>query len=98
MTYLNHCMKFCTLSPLKSRQDEDQARSEIKNDRFSKHSRWCFNGINSFLLFMPLWRVCCCQLSIVYVYFLCFSKQCGTDNLNPQTIICDFEISLIPLC
>ncbi|KRY02693.1 hypothetical protein T01_8707 [Trichinella spiralis] len=44
------------------------------------------SDINSILPSMPLWRGSWCQYSV------------ATVNLYPQTIICNFEIALIPLC
>ncbi|KRY74087.1 hypothetical protein T4A_11173 [Trichinella pseudospiralis] len=51
-------------------------------------SRFYYNDINNCLPSMPLWRVSWCQQSTVYVR--------GQPQLNPQTIICDFETALIP--
>ncbi|XP_003369011.1 conserved hypothetical protein, partial [Trichinella spiralis] len=49
---------------------------------------------------MPLWRASWCQQSIVYVRVKILER---TDkaavlevDLNPDTIICDFETALIP--
>ncbi|KRZ05543.1 hypothetical protein T11_1298 [Trichinella zimbabwensis] len=47
------------------------------------HSRLYLNGISSFSPSMPLWPVSWCQQPIV--------------DLNPDSIICDFETALIPV-
>ncbi|KRY41065.1 hypothetical protein T01_8509 [Trichinella spiralis] len=64
------------------------------------HSRLYLSGINSYLPSMPLWRASKCQQSIVYVQVKILER---TDkaavlkvDLNPDTIICDFETALIP--
>ncbi|KRX30237.1 hypothetical protein T05_16459, partial [Trichinella murrelli] len=64
------------------------------------HSRLYLSGINSYLPSMPLWRASWCQQSIVYVRVKTLER---TDkaavlevDLNPDTIICDFETALIP--
>ncbi|KRX11761.1 hypothetical protein T07_13747 [Trichinella nelsoni] len=52
---------------------------------------------------MPLWRVSWCQQSTVYVRVKILEHTALINkaavlgvNLNPQTIICDFETALIP--
>ncbi|KRX11788.1 hypothetical protein T07_14170 [Trichinella nelsoni] len=47
---------------------------------------------------MPLWRVSWCQQSTVYVQVKILEHTAAVlrVNLNPQTIICDFETALIP--
>ncbi|KRY29126.1 hypothetical protein T01_12379 [Trichinella spiralis] len=57
--------------------------------------RWyiqgCTNDINSILPSMKLWRILANKTSINKAAVL-------SVNLYPQTIICNFEITLIPLC
>ncbi|KRX45555.1 hypothetical protein T05_8929 [Trichinella murrelli] len=76
---------FCTLSPLKSRQDEDQARSEIKNDRlfqfktFKVVFQWNQQlfTVHAFVAGMLLPAVhCLCLSKDICTY----SKQCGTHQ------------------
>ncbi|KRX54257.1 hypothetical protein T09_15053 [Trichinella sp. T9] len=78
-------MKFCTLSPLKSRQDEDQARSEIENDRlfqfktFKVVFQWNQQlfTVHAFVAGMLLPAVhCLCLSKDICTY----SKQCGTHQ------------------
>ncbi|KRX52339.1 hypothetical protein T09_8734 [Trichinella sp. T9] len=64
------------------------------------HSRLYLNSVNSYLPSMPLWRASWCQQSIVYVRIKTLER---TDkaavlevDINPDTIICDFETALIP--
>ncbi|KRX26259.1 hypothetical protein T07_14337 [Trichinella nelsoni] len=60
------------------------------------HSRLYLYDMNSILPSMPLFAskpvpVVCCYASINKAVVL-------SVNLYPQTIICNFEIALIPLC
>ncbi|KRX61843.1 hypothetical protein T06_10122 [Trichinella sp. T6] len=61
------------------------------------HSRLYLNDINSILPSMPLWRVSWCQQSVA-MYALINKATVLIVNLYPQTIICNFDIALIPLC
>ncbi|KRY24658.1 hypothetical protein T01_3761, partial [Trichinella spiralis] len=54
------------------------------------HSRLYLNDMNSILPSMPLWR---------FIFQALINKAAVLSvNLYPQTIICNFEIALIPLC
>ncbi|KRX32626.1 hypothetical protein T09_6489, partial [Trichinella sp. T9] len=46
---------------------------------------------------MKLWRVSLCQYSVA-MYASINKAAVLSVNLYPQTIICNFEIALIPFC
>ncbi|KRY08840.1 hypothetical protein T01_16063, partial [Trichinella spiralis] len=63
------------------------------------HSSLYFNDMNSILPSMPLWRVSWCHVRLkILANKTSINKAAVLSvNLYPQTIICNFEIALIPL-